>query len=171
MTSYVNTSAAEPQTVDESGLVGSYRLSFKSSLATDVFFGVSAVLVDQMVYNRPFRVRVEETTLFNPLFFTSSGFEALYRLANTTSRNVSVTLTLVSDTGDTVTAATFTVAANRSATRYTGTSDLNVPDNTIGRAIITHDGPPGAILADGYMVSTLTGAILPIRITTARQQR
>ncbi len=170
-----DTSQAEPETltVDRNGTrSGSERFSFKSSLPTDVYFNVQAVLsFNSGDWSRFFRVRVEETTLFNPMFHTYYGFEAVYRLVNTTNQDVSVTLKLINDAGSTVAAATFTVGANGSATRSTGASDLNVPDNTIGQGIITHDGPPGAILADGFMSSTLTGALLPIKITSARQQR
>jgi hypothetical protein len=169
-----DTSAAEPQTVavDGEGPVGSMRLSFKSALATDVFVGVQAILrTPAPSYTKPIRVRVEETTLFSPMFFTYSGYEAVYRLANTTHQDVSVTLKLLNDAGGTVAAATFTVGANRTGTRSTGASDLNVPDNTIGQVVITHDGPPGAVLADGFMASPLAAAVLPIKITPARQQR
>ncbi len=163
----VNTSHAEPPTMNDTE--GAERLSFKSSWATEAFVQVrrvsGAVSWDDIL------IRVEETTLFNPMFMTFGGFEVWYHFQNTTGQDVSVTLKLISDGGTTVTDATFTVAARSSRLRYTGASDLNVPDNTIGQGIITHDGPPGAIQVDGFMSSALTAAILPIKITSARQQR
>ncbi len=165
---FTETSHAEPETIDPSNTEGAERLSFKSSWATEVFVKVGQVSgTDQ----NDFLIRVEETTLFNPLFSTFGDFEGYYHLQNTTGQDVSVTLKLISDSGVTVANATFTVAANRSLLRYTGAYDLNVPDNTIGQAIITHDGAPGAIQVDGFMSSALTTAVLPLKIVSARQQR
>lgn len=164
----VDTSSAEPQTVDGSGAVGSERRSFKSSQSTDVFFGVRAQLAGSE-YRQPFRVRVEETTLYSPLFSTFSGFEAYYQFQNTTGQNVSVTLKLVSNGGGTVAEDTFTVMANDSGpTRFTSESDLGVADDTVGHAIITHDGAPGSIHVDGFMSSSLAPVALPLKVIPAR---
>ena len=77
-----------------------------------------------------FRVRVEETTLFNPLWSTDDGLVTRYRLYNTTNEPCAVTLALRSDddqvpVGGTST-ATFNLAANTSVSRHTGAGDLNL---------------------------------------------
>jgi hypothetical protein len=95
-----------------------------------------------------------------------------YRFQNTTNEEVNLTLTLVNDGATTVASVTLAVPAGATApTRHTGLSDLNVPDNQAGQAIITHDGPPGAIQVDGFLraVSGSTLVILPIKITAARE--
>jgi hypothetical protein len=121
-----------------------------------------------------YRVRVVETTLTSPLWTTFSNFETFYRFNNVTNGSISVTLWLLNDAGTVVASPTFAVPANStSPTRNTGPTDLNLPDDTAGQAIITHNGPPGAIHVDGFSgnFSVSPPVVLPIKIEPARQQR
>jgi hypothetical protein len=148
------------------------RFGYKAISATDVFF--SANQCGGGTTPQDFRVRVVETTLTSPLFTTFNGFETFYRFNNPTNQNVSVTLTLIDDSGVQVASTTFTVNANSTAaTRNTGPTDLNLADNTAGQAYITYDGLPGAIQVDGFSgnFSVNPPIVLPIKIVPARQQR
>jgi hypothetical protein len=160
---YTVISSAEPAAYLSAG-----RLALKAPSNTNFYFSV-----DQCGGSTPtnFRVRVEDTTLVSPLFSTFGGFNTYYRFSNTTSQAVRVTLKLVADDGSVVADSTFLIAAGATApTRHTGASDLNVAASTAGQAIITHDGPPGAIHADGFLraVSGSGSAIvLPVKIERA----
>jgi hypothetical protein len=150
---------------------GAARESLKTAGDGDVFFPIFQV---NGVHGAQFRVRVEETTQFNPLWSTSGGFETFYTLYNTTNDGCSVTLDLRTQTngapaGGTST-ATFTLAANNSVTRNSGPGDLNIGNSQSGHATITHDCPPGAIQVDAYL-STKLGKVLPLKVGPARQQR
>jgi hypothetical protein len=130
------------------------------------------VIENTSVTDRQYTYSVSETTLYNPLWSTFGGFETFYRIQNTTNEDINVTLTLVNDGGTAVANTTLAVPAGATApTRNTGPSGLNVPDNQAGQAILTHDGPPGAIQADGFLgnFSVFPPVVLPIKITTARE--
>ncbi len=124
-----------------------------------------------------FRVRVEETTLFNPLWSTFGGFETFYRFQNSTNASCDVTLRMVNDAGMQVANTTFPIPANSTVpTVFTGPTaqgGLNLADNQAGQAVITHDCPPGAIQVDGFTgrFDLAAPVVLPIKIQTARQMR
>jgi hypothetical protein len=118
-----------------------------------------------------FKYSVSDTTLFNPLWSTFGGFETFYKFYNTTSASCSVTLSLRNDNNTVRAASTFSLAAdNTSATRTTGSTDLNVTNDVAGHAFITHDCPPGAIQVDGFLgFFGATTSVLPIKIVAARE--
>jgi hypothetical protein len=157
------------------GVIGSARATFVAEKATDFFFAVSTGKLGQT-----FRVRVDDTTLFSPFFTTQNSQETYYRFANTTSAGLIVTLKLVNDAGAAVATHTFKLAANStSPVIYTGPAaaplvGLNIANNLLGQAVITHNGPPGALAADGFwgLLSKGAAAIaVPIVVTAARPPR
>jgi len=156
----------------EPGLaVGAAREAIKVSANGELFVAVQDINTSNPAH---FRVRVEETTLFNPLWSTDDGFSTHYRLYNTTNRPCSVTLDLRTDNNGAPaggsSSVTFTLAANNSVTRRTGPADLAVSAGQTGHATIAHDCTPGAILADAFLAHA-GGRVVPLKITSARQQR
>jgi hypothetical protein len=101
-------------------------------------------------------VVVADTTMFSPLYTTFSGFNTFYRFFNTTNQAVRGTLKLLNTDGSVLVTNTFTVSAGASSeTVYTGVPappaiGLSVPASRSGPAFFTHDGPPGAIMIDGF---------------------
>jgi hypothetical protein len=143
---------------------GAGRWSILSGEASEIFFDVIGSSGGQFV------IRVEDTTQINTFFSTFSGFNTFYRLANTTAQPLTVRLKMINDAGTVVRAISFSILGSRSApTRNTTASDLNIPANTGGFAIFTHDGPPGALALDGFLMQGTT--VLPIKIVDARQRR
>ncbi|MGH9777830.1 MAG: hypothetical protein ACRD5I_05410 [Candidatus Acidiferrales bacterium] len=120
-----------------------------------------------------YRYTVSDTTLFNPLWSTSGGFETFYRFQNTTNAVCNVTLTMRNDAGALVggTPVTFPIPANSTVpTRNTGAGDLNVANGLAGSATIAHDCPPGGVQVDGFTgIFGATTAVLPIKIVPARE--
>lgn len=47
----------------------------------------------------------------------------------------------------------FAVPPGAEVVRGSSASDLNLPQNHSGYALFSHNGPPGAIVADAYLVS------------------
>lgn len=165
----------EPVSYDEFAGVGAARVALKSPGNTVLFFAVNGHI--NAAGASSFRVRVIETTLFNPLWSTASGFETVYRIYNTTTNNgtCSVTLDLRRDNDTPASGAspavTFSLGANRSVTRTTAASDLALAGGQTGHATLTHDCPPGAIQVDAYMTAASANRLLPVRFVPARQQR
>jgi len=146
------------------------RVSVTAASAMTILVSVT----NSTMQPRDFTVRVAETTLFNPLWSTFGGFETFYRLQNTTRDSLTVTLRLINDAGTTVATHNQPLAANSTApTLFTGPGPapgLGVTDNQAGQAILTHDGPPGALQVDGFLgLFTATPVVLPIKIVPARE--
>jgi hypothetical protein len=165
---------ADQATRAVAGVIGSARATFVSSKATDFFFAVSTGKAGQN-----FRLRIDDTTLFSPIFTTVSGHETYYRFANTTSAGLVVTLKLITDAGASVATHTFKLPANgTSPVITTGPAaapivSLGVANNLTGQAVITHNGPMGALAADGYWGTIKGGAgiAVPLVIAPARPPR
>lgn len=161
----------EPVSIDPS-FVGATRQALKAT--SD---GVLFVLVSHLDANNAahFRVRVEETTLFNPLWSTEGGLETHYRLFNTTNLPCSVTLDLRTNSNGVpnggANSVTFNLAANTSVSRQTNGGGLNIQNGQTGHATLAHDCTPGAILAEAFLANPSGSRMMPVKMTTARQQR
>jgi hypothetical protein len=122
-------------------------------------------------------VVVADTTQFSPLYTTFGGFNTFYRLFNTSGQPVSATLKLFNPAGAQIGSTTVTVAANASTpTIFTGPNGggnigLGVAGDNAGPATLTHDGPPGAILVDGFSgIFGATTSTIPIVFRPVREK-
>ena len=123
-------------------------------------------------------ISVADTTQFSPLYTTFSGFNTFYRVFNTSSQPISATIKVFSPTGTQLGTTTVTVnALNSSPTIFTGPTGggnigLNIAANNAGPAILTHDGPPGSVLVDGFSGSFGSSvAVLPITFRPVREKQ
>lgn len=112
---------------------------------------------------------VVETTLYSPRWSTFAGFFTSYGFQNTTNATINGTLTMVNGAGTTVT--TFNVAISAGLVAFTDTIQLGVGANDAGSATFTHDGPPGAVVADAFIqnFNTSPPVIQPVRFEAPRQ--
>lgn len=165
--------SVEPVSYDSVAGVGAARVALLSPGDVTLFFAVNGHI--NAAGAAQFRVRVEETSLFNPLWTTEAGMETAYQVYNTTTHSCSVRLDLRSDSNGPAPGGpgpvTFTLAANHSVLRSTGNADLHVAANRSGHATITHDCPPGAIQVEAYAANASGNRTLPLKVTLARQQR
>jgi hypothetical protein len=99
----------------------------------------------------PYSISVSETTMFSPAWSTNSTYDTFYSFYNTTSMTINGMLTLYNAAGTAVTTAPLTIAAG--ATGATNTSSLGTVRSTTGTAKFTHNGPPGAILAEAAIAN------------------
>jgi hypothetical protein len=103
-------------------------------------------------------VAVTETTLYGELWTTGGGLATQFQFVSTTSQNVSCTLTLTATVGGTETkSVTQTIGPNSTPYPFTfstgtgaGAGYLGMNTRESGFAVLTHNGPPGAIQADAY---------------------
>jgi hypothetical protein len=160
----------EPASIDPTFAVGATRQAVKLPADGEVFVQVARL---NSAGTAEFRIRVEETTLFAPLWNTVGGFTTSYQLYNTTNRACSVTLDLRRDSnhpafgGSPV--VTFTLPANRSVLRNTGSGDLDITPGQRGHATLSHDCTPGAVAVEAWMSDGIRW--VPLGFGPARQQR
>jgi len=98
-----------------------------------------------------FTATVSDTTQFSPAWSTISSFDTFYSFYNTTNSTCNVTLTMV-DTGGVV-RTTFSGAVTTGTTLSTNTSALATARGMAGTAKLTHDCPPGGILAEAAIAN------------------
>ncbi len=97
------------------------------------------------------RGSVTDTTQFSPAWSTNGTYDTFYSLHNTTNATCTGTLTLRDTGGPVVTTAAITVASG--ATTATNTVALGTVRNTTGTARLTHNCPPGGILAEAAIAN------------------
>ncbi len=100
--------------------------------------------------------RAVDTTLVNVRWNTSPGNDIWWILLNVSDMPITGTLTVFDNNGRVITASQFNIAAGGRITRSSGTSDVNLPRNTAGWAIFSHNGPPSSISGEAFMVNATT---------------
>ena len=132
-------------TVDPAIFSTANRVSFTEPTNTNAN-QVRMQIVNSSTTSYPYTFSVSDTTLFSPRWSTFSGFTTFYGFENTTSAAISVKLTLTDIASTVVATSTQSVPAGQIV--YLTTGQLGVANNDAGSAILSHNGPPGAILAD-----------------------
>jgi len=103
--------------------------------------------------------------------FVSMSKGAYYSLANTSTSAVSGTLVLLDPAGAVLNSSLITVPPAQSASA--NTQALGVARGQTGTARFTHDGPPGAIIAEAAIArfSTSPAYVQPVKFQPVRQAR
>ena len=94
---------------------------------------------------------VSDTTMFSPAWSTFGTFDSFYSFLNTTGTTISGNLVLYNSAGTQV--GTTPVTINANSTAATNTSALGTVRNMAGTAKFTHNGPPGAVLAEAAIAN------------------
>lgn len=114
-------------------------------------------------------LRVAETTLMSPRWSTFSGFLTSWGFHNTTNTSITVTLKVFRvSLGVTTPEAEDTFGVPSGQVVFRSSTGLGIATNRQGFAIAVHDGPPGGIQADGFMVNPSTGAGFPVKFEELR---
>jgi hypothetical protein len=118
--------------------------------------------------DQAFNVSVSETTLYNPSWSTVGGYFTQWGLQNTTGTSITGTLTVQESYGG---SATYTRAVTLPAnvTTFLTTLDpgFTIPPGRGGSATFAHNGPPGSVLGDAYLISPVL--IVPAVFRTMRE--
>ena len=128
------------------GPLAGRRVSFTAAATDDYLIQITSGS-SGFVYT----INASETTLFSTRWSTFSGFFTSYGFTNTTDVAISVTLKLIDTAGTVV--ATFTQSVPAGRVIYTTTNAMGVAANDTGSAFLTHNGPPGGILADAILAN------------------
>jgi len=153
--------------IDPPSGTASYRVSFTAA-GVEPFFRArlsgSAVTI-------PITVSWSDTTMFSPAWSTNGPFNTFYSFQNTTGSTLNVTLTLF-DTGGAV-VSTASLAVPPGQTAATNTVTLGSARNHTGTARLTHDGPPGAFVAEAAIAnfSTNPAYVQPVKFQAVREAR
>jgi hypothetical protein len=97
--------------------------------------------------------RAADTTLFNPRWTTWAGRDDQWGFFNMSDMPVTGILSIYDANSQQLTSVRFTVPAGGELVKSSYATDLNLPRNNNGYAIFSHNGPPGAIIADAYIVA------------------
>jgi hypothetical protein len=115
----------------------------------------------------PLTYKIADTTLYNPRWSTSGGFQTSWGFHNTTGSSISGTLKVYGPSGSLITTVgPFAIAPHQTVFKVTGT-DVIAP-NSYGSAEFTNTGPPGAIQADAYYYNSNFTVLVPSLFSPAR---
>jgi hypothetical protein len=154
--------------VDPSGSLGTVRQSFT---ATGVLNYFRARLTSGGGSPIPFQVSWSETTLFSAAWSDVGGFDTFYSFLNTTGSTVNGRLTLLDTTGTEVISVPLTIPAGQTAS--VNTAGMGIARNQTGTARFTHNGPPGAIVAEAAIANfSLNPAyVQPVKFQAVREAK
>ncbi len=111
---------------------------------------------------------VTETTMFSPGWSTMGGTQTFWSFLNTTNATLNGTLTLLDTLGTQVAALGVGILPNRAV--FPSTITMAIAAGQAGTARFIHDGPPGAILAEGAITNFIT-FFQRVRFDPVRERR
>ena len=153
--------------IDPALPVNSQRFSFTAAATGIVYLKVTNANAST---GRYVSLVAAETTIYAPRWSTIAGFQTQWGFQNSTSAPVNVSMVITPNSGAPVVVPAFAVPAGGFVIRNTTASDLNIsPSGAVGFAVITHDGPPAAIVADCYFLNGNATVVVPATITPPRQ--
>jgi hypothetical protein len=112
-----------------------------------------------------------DTTMFSPAWTTNGAFNTYYSFQNTTGATLNGTLTLFDSGGAAVSAIMLAILPGETA--GTNTVALGTDRNHTGTARFTHDGPPGAIVAEAAIAnfSISPAYVQPVKFQAVREAK
>jgi hypothetical protein len=158
----------DTSTVDPSGSGGMARVSFTAT-GTETFF--RARLLNNTGVPVTLTFGWSDTTQFSPAWSTNGLFETYYSFQNTTGAAVNGTLTLLDTTGAPL--STFAISIPAGQTVGVNTASLAVARNRTGTSRFTHNGPPGAIVAEAAIANFAISPayVQPVKFQPVRDAR
>ena len=165
----VSTISPRPTTtIDPGAGAASQRVSFTAG-GTERFF--RAGLQNSLATAIPSSFTWSDTTMYSPAWSTNGAFNTYYSFLNTTGTSLTGTLTLLDTTGAILSTFVLPIPAGQSAS--TNTLSLSVARNRTGTASFTHDGPPGAVVAETAIAnfSISPAYVQPVQFKAVREAR
>jgi len=158
----------ETASIDPGSGAASRRISFTAA-GTSTFF--RARLDNGAGPSMPISFSWSDTTLFSPAWSTNGSYDTYYSFQNTTGAAMGGTLTLLDASGAVL--STFGVSIPPGQTMSVNTASLAVSRNRTGTAKLSHDGPPGAILAEAVIAnfSISPAFVQPVKFQAVRDGR
>lgn len=120
-------------------------------------------------------VTVSETTVYNPNWSTFGTFLTQYNFLNTTSQPINGKLIVTPTFGSSLTqrVVNFVITASGTPGSRVGITagpgfDADIPKDSAGYAIFTHDGPPGGLLTQAQFLNGNATVIVPTKFEAVR---
>jgi len=153
--------------IDPASGSASYRVSFTAAGVEPFFRARLAGSVTTV----PITVSWSDTTMFSPAWSTNGSFNTFYSFQNTTGATLNGILTLFDTSGAVV--STLPMAVPAGQTVGTNTLALGSNRNHTGTARLTHDGPPGAFVAEAAIANfSITPAyVQPVKFQAVREAK
>ena len=148
--------------IDPDGGTATRRGSFTAA-GTATFF--RAQLDNPLAAPASFSFSWSDTTMFSPAWSDNGGFDTFYSFLNTTGATVNGTLKLFDTDGTVLSSVNLSIPAGQ--TSATNTAAMGVARNHTGTARFTHDGPPGAVVAEAAIANF---ALSPAYVQPAKFQ-
>jgi uncharacterized repeat protein (TIGR01451 family) len=154
--------------IDPAGSLGAARVSF-TAVGTAGYF--RARLANGSGSTVPISFSWSDTTMFSPAWTDFGAYDTFYSFQNTTGAALHGTLTLRSPAGSVVRTLNLDIPAGGTAS--TSTAALGITRNQTGTARFTHDGPPGAILAEAAIAnfSISPAYVQPVKFQAVREAK
>jgi uncharacterized repeat protein (TIGR01451 family) len=150
---------------DPPGGAGAARQSFTAT-GTATYFRARLVNGPSPI---PTSFSWSDTTMFSPAWSDNGSFDTFYSFQNTTEATLNGTLTLLNPSGTLVISHPLTIAPGQTAS--TNTLALGIARNQAGTAKFTHNGPPGAIIAEAAIAnfSISPAYVQPVKFQALRE--
>lgn len=129
------------------------RVSFTAQGA-----GLHLISVTNLAGTGSYTFRALDTTLFNFRWSTWNGYNNQWGFFNFSDMPILGIFTVYDSNNRAVVAVQISIAVGGRAFRRSDSSSLNLPGNISGYAVFSHNGPPGAVIADAYLI-TPTGIV------------
>ena len=146
----------------------------RRSVVSTTFSGYLEMRIHNMDANTSWvDVTVTETTLYSPTWSTFTPFLTQWAIMNTSNATITATLTVTDSIAGGPYTKTFTVQAGKAyfVTSNSTFSGGPIPINHNGGAILVHDGPPGAVSANAYILKSDGSVAIPVEFKPARENK
>lgn len=130
------------------------RISFTAQTA-----GLHLISATNIRGTGSYTFRAVDTTMFNVRWSTWGGYGCQWGFLNVSDFAVTGILTVYDVNSRLLVSTWFVVPAAGEVIKKSYSNDLNLPANVSGFATFSHNGPPGAIIADAYMINS-TGMVV-----------
>ena len=119
------------------------RVSFTAQSA-----GLHLIAAANVAGTGSYMFRAVDTTLFNLRWSTWNGYNYQWGFMNLSDMPITGTFTVYDSNNRAIVAVQFSIPTGGRAFRSSYASDLNLPRNTSGYTVFSHNGTLGAVIAD-----------------------
>jgi hypothetical protein len=132
--------------IQKSGHGAGRRVSFVALTA-----GLYLVSIANFAGTGGYSFRAVDTTIIGIRWNTATGYDLLWTMLNISDMPITGTVTALDLNGQVVAAVQFSIPAGGRIVRSSATSDLNLPRNSVGSAMFSHNGPPNSIMTEAFL--------------------
>ncbi len=122
------------------------RISFTAQTA-----GLHLIQVTNVMGAGAYTFRAVDTTLIGIRWNTATGYDLLWTMLNVSDMTITGTFTALDMSGHVIVESQFSIPPGGRVAASSATNDLNLPRNSVGSAMFSHNGPPNSIMAEAFL--------------------